>query len=1004
QHDVRVTRIIAFQDQHDVRVTRIIAFQDQHDVRVTRIIAFQDQHDVRVIHVIAFQDQHDLRVIHVIAFQDQHDLRVIHVIAFQDQHDLRVIHVIAFQDQHDLRVTHVIAFQDQHDLRVTRINMVTSWLDGCFVYSTSTAWVNSMRSFKNGTFRQSKDGNYPPKNAERAPLFNFPPPNYFGKVNPERLFLLGNPQTNQDPALLSFGILFFRWHNVLASRIQEEHPEWSDEDVFHRARQWVIATLQNVIMYEFLPALLGEDLAEYTGYNPDVHPGISHVFQSAAFRFGHSLIPPGLYHRDGQCNFRPTKKGYPALRLCSTWWESDVIVPETGLEEILMGLASQIGEKEDELLCSDVRDNLFGPLHFTRRDLGAINIMSGRDSGLSDYNTVRKIHELPPVSSWAEINPDLFKKRPNLSQQLEKLYGSVDKLDVFVGGMLETRAGKPGSLFRKIIKEQFQNIRKADRFWFENERNRIFTPEEIQKIRGIHLYDIIIDSTSIQPGQIQEHVFMWTEGDPCPQPMQLNGSNLGPCIFLESYDYFHGSEVAFIFSCMALAFIPIICAGLGYAVIKIQNRRRRRCRTQIRDKTENGYKKLYVKEWVNHNFKRLVKLKIGPDDTIYTINRKGEILRKVDFKNVRSLVVEISQETDKKPLVLIRCPRDYDFAFGLKPGDKTKAEETNSNVTMVMQIALSRKEFAEALGMKSDSMFVKLMFNCVDKDKNGRISFQEFLDTVLMLSKGKTEDKLKIIFEMFDDDGNGLIDKGELMKMLGSLVDIAKTKSLTEEQVTDTIAGMFAVAGLEDKEKLDFKDFKSMMSEYRGDLISIGLDFKGAKQNFWVDSKNTTRMISFQIPQTNEKPPIWIHQKWNNLVNPLEENRQQVFYLFIFGVINVVFFVERFLYYTYYAEQTDLRHILGLGISFTRASAASLSFCYSLLLLTMCRNLITKIRDHSIHQYIPLDSHVQFHKIVAMTALFFTVIHSVGHLINFYQLSTQPLGHLRCLSKELQFA
>lgn len=58
------------------------------------------------------------------------------------------------------------------------------------------------------------------------------------------LSVLGDPRTNQNPALLTFGILFFRWHNVVASRVQHEHPDWSDEDVFQRARRVVIATLQ----------------------------------------------------------------------------------------------------------------------------------------------------------------------------------------------------------------------------------------------------------------------------------------------------------------------------------------------------------------------------------------------------------------------------------------------------------------------------------------------------------------------------------------------------------------------------------------------------------------------------------------------------------------------------------------------------------------------------------------------------------------------------------------
>jgi len=56
--------------------------------------------------------------------------------------------------------------------------------------------------------------------------------------------VLGDPRTNQNPALLAFGILFFRWHNVVAGRVQAQHPNWPDEEVFQRARRIVVATLQ----------------------------------------------------------------------------------------------------------------------------------------------------------------------------------------------------------------------------------------------------------------------------------------------------------------------------------------------------------------------------------------------------------------------------------------------------------------------------------------------------------------------------------------------------------------------------------------------------------------------------------------------------------------------------------------------------------------------------------------------------------------------------------------
>ncbi|MPC09855.1 Dual oxidase [Portunus trituberculatus] len=42
-------------------------------------------------------------------------------------------------------------------------------------------------------------------------------------------------------------------------------------------------------------------------------------------RFGHTLVPPGLYRRGPgpECNFLKTQSGNPALRLCSTWWDAN---------------------------------------------------------------------------------------------------------------------------------------------------------------------------------------------------------------------------------------------------------------------------------------------------------------------------------------------------------------------------------------------------------------------------------------------------------------------------------------------------------------------------------------------------------------------------------------------------------------------------------------------------------------------------------------------------------
>lgn len=48
---------------------------------------------------------------------------------------------------------------------------------------------------------------------------------------------------------------------------------------------------------------------------------------------------------------------------------------------------------------------------------------------------------------------------------------------------------------------------------------------------------------------------------------------------------------------------------------------------------------------------------------------------------------------------------------------------------------------------------------------------------------------------MCDNDGNGVIDKEELSEMLRSLVEIARTTSLSDDHVTELIDGMFQVSG-----------------------------------------------------------------------------------------------------------------------------------------------------------------------------------------------------------------
>lgn len=55
----------------------------------------------------------------------------------------------------------------------------------------------------------------------------------------------GDSHVYENPALLSFGVLFFRYHNTLVQKITRQNTNTTSAvDVFYKARQWLIASIQ----------------------------------------------------------------------------------------------------------------------------------------------------------------------------------------------------------------------------------------------------------------------------------------------------------------------------------------------------------------------------------------------------------------------------------------------------------------------------------------------------------------------------------------------------------------------------------------------------------------------------------------------------------------------------------------------------------------------------------------------------------------------------------------
>ena len=138
-------------------------------------------------------------------------------------------------------------------------------------------------------------------------------------------------------------------------------------------------------------------------------------------------------------------------------------------------------------------------------DLAALNIQRGRDHGLAAYNIWREQCGLRRFQDWSDMKDVMSATTVN---RLASVYDHVDDVDLFTGGLSERPVvgGVVGPTFACILGQQFLNLRRGDRFWYENSKDKnpgSFTPDQLQEIRKSSLSRIICnnldDVTMIQP-------------------------------------------------------------------------------------------------------------------------------------------------------------------------------------------------------------------------------------------------------------------------------------------------------------------------------------------------------------------------------------------------------------------------------------------------------------------------------------------------------------------------
>uniref|UniRef100_T1J5V9 Peroxidase n=1 Tax=Strigamia maritima TaxID=126957 RepID=T1J5V9_STRMM len=319
----------------------------------------------------------------------------------------------------------------------------------------------------------------------------------------EKCFAAGDFRANMFPALTSLHTLWVREHNRIANELSKMHSYWDDETIYQEARKIVGAEIQHITYNEYLPLVLGPENSKtwglslkrdgfYDGYDPHINPAIDNGFAAAAYRFGHSLVQWGFKR------FTPDHVELVPSPALSTEFDNTSCIYRNEIDLLFLGLINQPARARDEYFTDQLTNHLFenrGIGH--AQDLYALNIHRGRDNGIPSYNEWRSYCGLKKARDFSDLRGEI---PDEVIHGLSKVYGSVDDVDLYPAGVSEYAIynGIVGPTFACIIAQQFRNLKKGDKFWYENGHHKgAFTLDQLESIRRVTLARIICDNTDI---------------------------------------------------------------------------------------------------------------------------------------------------------------------------------------------------------------------------------------------------------------------------------------------------------------------------------------------------------------------------------------------------------------------------------------------------------------------------------------------------------------------------
>ncbi|KAF2069650.1 hypothetical protein CYY_009035 [Polysphondylium violaceum] len=254
---------------------------------------------------------------------------------------------------------------------------------------------------------------------------------------------------------------------------------------------------------------------------------------------------------------------------------------------------------------------------------------------------------------------------------------------------------------------------------------------------------------------------------------------------------------------------------------------------------------------------------------------------------------------------------------------------------------------------------------------NAQVNLFDIINQIyLLLSRsGSHEEKIYSCFNLYDIFNKGFITRNDLTEVMKYRIkqNGLTLADFTFESLLDHIFEQF------DKNNdgvIDYEEFKLELSKNPESKNKEKVENQVENQH-----QNQT--------QLKQKP-----KETHNVRRYLKIEGTKLIFIFLYAIVNVLLAI--YAYLTVVETNRPALLLFGGGLFITRIAAQLIKFNAAFILLTMCKQIFTVIRNTRFKYWFPVDKYLTFHKMIAFVLIAATICHTLGWFIGMAIASSRP--------------